>query len=274
MKPVDEQTILITGSTDGIGKLTAQKLAEKGANVLLHGRNPEKVTRVADEIRASSGNDNIEEYIADFAALKNVRSLADDVLSYHDSLDVLINNAGIGFSDTRQTSEDGYELRFAVNYLSHFLLTHLLLPALQNGAPSRIVNVSSAGQHPIDFDDVMLEKHYDSSRAYSQSKLALILFTKELSEKLEDHDITVNTLHPGTYLNTKMVREAGIDPWGKVETGAEVVTYIATAEELGEISGQYFNQKKTAKANAQAYDAEARKKLWKLSKQYTGIEDY
>jgi len=272
MKEVTEQTILITGATDGIGEITAQKLADRDAHLLIHGRTPEKLDRVAKELQEATGNSTIETYLADFSSLANVRQLAEDLLENHNSLDVLINNAGLGFEEERQVSEDGYELRFAVNYLAPFLLTHLLLPALKEAAPARIVNVSSAGQQPIDFDDVMLERNYTATRAYRQSKLALIMFTIDLAEKLRDDNITVNSLHPGTYLNTKMVREANINPLGEAETGAEAEVYLATAPELEQVTGKYFDQKRESRALDQAHNTKARKKLWDLSKQWTGLE--
>lgn len=273
MKPTDQQTVLITGSTDGIGKLTARRLAARNARVLIHGRKKRKVDRVVNDIRKATGISNVEGYTADFSSLDNVRRLAGEVLDNHKTLDLLINNAGIGFGDVREISEDGYELRFAVNYLAHFLLTALLLPALKKGTFARIINVSSAGQHPIDFDDLMLEKQYDSRRAYGQSKLALIMFTMELSSDLSDNNITVNSLHPGTYLDTKMVRKAGIQPWGKAETGAEAVCYLATSDEVENVTGKYFDGKKTATALPQAYDEQSRIKLWDLSKRYTDISE-
>lgn len=272
MKEVTDQTILITGATDGIGEITAKKLAAGGSRLLMHGRNPEKLERVSKDIQEATGNDRIETYLADFSALANVRQLAEKVLANHNRLDVLINNAGLGFDDERQLSDDGYELRFAVNYLAPFLLTHLLLPALKEAAPSRIVNVSSAGQHPIDFDDVMLENSYTATRAYRQSKLALIMFTIDLAERLEDDNITVNSLHPGTYLNTKMVREADITPLGDPETGAEAEAYLATAPELKNVTGKYFDKKQTTQALDQVYKIEARQKLWRLSKEWTGLK--
>lgn len=271
MKSVEDQTILVTGSTDGIGEITARKLAEEGARVFIHGRNRQKIHRVADKIRNATGNRKIEEYTADFSALENVRMLAENISANHKKLDVLINNAGIGFNDSRELSKDGYELRFAVNYLAPFLLTHLLLPALQHAAPSRIVNVSSVGQQPIDFEDVMLEQEYGAWRAYRQSKLALIMFTIELANRVEEKNIAVNSLHPGTFLRTKMVTEAGIDPLGEPGTGAEAIINLATSTELDGITGKYFDRKTEARANAQAYNEEARKKLWRLSEQYTGI---
>lgn len=271
MKPFQEQTILITGATDGIGELTAHKLAETGARVLLHGRNEKKLSQVADEIKSATDNDKIETFIADFASLKEVRKLAEEVLAKHSKLEILINNAGLGFGNQRELSQDGYELRFAVNYLAPFLLTRLLLPALKNAAPSRIVNVSSIGQSPVDFEDIMLEKNYDAWGAYRQSKLALIMFTMDLAEKVKGDNITANSLHPGTFLRTKMVTDMGITPQGEAATGAEVEFYIATSPELEGVTGKYFDLKKEAKANRQAYDAETRQKLWQLSEKLTGL---
>ena len=272
MKPVNKQTILITGATDGIGKITALQLAKQKAHILIHGRNEKKLAEVIDEIKNTTGNKNIEGFIADLSSLAEVRELANEVLEKHDKLDVLINNAGAGTADKRY-SKDGIELRFAVNYLAPFLFTHLLLPALKNATPSRIVNVSSAGQAPLNFDGIMLERNFDPMRAYSQSKLALIMFTIDLAEQLKNENIAVNILHPGTYLDTNMVRNSGISPWGKPETGADAEVFLAISPELERVTGKYFNVKKEAKANAQAYDANARKKLWELSMHLTGLAE-
>ncbi len=272
VKPVNEQIILITGATDGIGKLTAIKLADQKAHIIVHGRNKQKLDSVIGEISAESGNDNVEGILADFAALGEVRRGADDISSRFQKLDVLINNAGAGFSDSRYSS-DGYELRFAVNYLAPFLLTQLLLPLIEKASPSRIVNVSSAGQHKLDFKDIMMEKKFDPVQAYSQSKLALIMYTFELAEKLKDKNITVNALHPGTYLDTKMVRNAGINPWGKPETGADAEVYLAVSNELNGITGKYFSGKNEAQAEKQAYNPGDRKKLWELSLELTGLKE-
>jgi NAD(P)-dependent dehydrogenase (short-subunit alcohol dehydrogenase family) len=270
MKPIDDQTIFITGSTDGIGKLTALQLAKQRAHLLIHGRNKEKVSDVVDEIRHATGNEKVKGFTADFSSLTEVRKLAQEILAKHDHIDMLINNAGVGYADER-LSKDGYELRFAVNYLAPFLFTHLLLPAIKKATPSRIVNVSSAGQRAINFDDVMFEKNFDSMNAYSQSKLALIMFTFDLAEQLKGEGITVNTLHPGTYLDTNMVRHAKITPLGKPETGADAEVFLATSPQLENITGKYFNVKAESKANAQAYDEKARKKLHELSLQLAGL---
>jgi len=269
MKPVKEQTILVTGSTDGIGKLTALSLAKQHAEVLVHGRNEEKVHQVVTELKLGTGNMKVAGFVADFSSLDEVRSLADQVQQKFPELDVLINNAGVGF-DSNGLSKDGYELGFAVNYLASFLLTHLLLPNLKESSPSRIVNVSSAGQQAIDFESVTQENS-DGVQAYCRSKLALIMFTMDLAEQLEDEQITVNNLHPGTYLNTNMVRRAGIDPWGEPESGADAEVFLATSPAINGTTGKYFNVTSEARADDQAYDAQARKKLWDLSMKLTGL---
>ena len=277
MNTVKDQSILITGSTDGIGKLTALKLAKQNAHVLIHGRNKEKVKRVVDEIKKESGNQNIEGLTADFSSLAEVRKLGEEVISKYKKIDVLINNAGVGYSDPRY-SKDGYELRFAVNYLAPFLFTQLLLPSLRNAAKvpgrketARIVNVSSIGQLPINFEDIMFEKKFDGVQAYRQSKLALIMFTIDLANQLREERITVNSLHPGTYLNTNMVRKANITPMGEPEIGADAEIYLATSTDMEGVTGKYLNIKVEAKANAQAYNQEARKKLREIGLKYTGL---
>jgi NAD(P)-dependent dehydrogenase (short-subunit alcohol dehydrogenase family) len=272
MKPLNQQTIFITGATDGIGKLTALQLAQQNVHLLIHGRKPNKLSQVVDEIKTTTGNQNIEGYVADLSSLGQVRQLANDVLSKHNKLDVLINNAGAGFSDKRY-GKDGMELRFTVNYLAPFLLTHLLLPSLKNAVPSRIVNVASAGQAPIQFDDVMHEKDFDGVTAYRQSKLALIMFTIDLAAQLKKANITVNSFHPGTFLDTNMVRESGIKPLGKPESGADAEVFLATSPQLENVTGKYFDVKKEAKAHSQAYDEKARKKLWELSMELTGLTE-
>jgi NAD(P)-dependent dehydrogenase (short-subunit alcohol dehydrogenase family) len=271
---VDRKTILVTGSTDGVGKLVARGLAAAGARLLLHGRNREKGDAVLREIRAATGSDRIELHVADLASLQDVRRLGATVAA-HDRLDILINNAGIGFGPRaamrREISRDGHELRFAVNYLSGFLLTHLLLPTLERSAPARIVNVASAGQYPIDFDDVMLERGYEGTRAYRQSKLAQIMFTVDLAEQLAGTGVTVNCLHPASFMDTNMVRESGYAPMSSVEQGAEAILHLAASPELDGQTGLYFDGRRPARANAQAYDVDARRRLRELSLRLTGI---
>jgi NAD(P)-dependent dehydrogenase (short-subunit alcohol dehydrogenase family) len=270
-----DKTVLVTGSTDGVGKLVAQRLAQAGAHVLLHGRSRDKGLRTLAEIRAATGSDRLEFHLADLSSLIEVRGLAEMVSARHEKLHLLVNNAGIGFGPRgamrREVSRDGHELRFAVNYLSGFLLTHLLLPTLRDGAPARIVNVSSAGQYPIDFEDVMLARGYEGTRAYRQSKLAQVMFTIDLAEQLKDAGITVNCLHPATFMNTNMVIESGYSPTSSVEEGADAILQLAMSSELEGKTGLYFDGQRQARANAQAYDTAARQRLRDLSMQLTGL---
>jgi NAD(P)-dependent dehydrogenase (short-subunit alcohol dehydrogenase family) len=165
----------------------------------------------------------------------------------------------------------GHELRFAVNYLSGFLLARLLLPLLKASAPSRIVNVASLGQHPLDFDDVMLTKGYTGSRAYAQSKLAQIMFTVDLAQELDGSGVTVNALHPATYMNTTMVRQGGIAPISTVEQGGDAILHLAEGDDMEGKTGLFFNGMQPSKANAQAYDGAARQRLRALSLQLAGL---
>lgn len=268
----NERTALVTGATDGVGRLVATKLGEAGVRVLVHGRNRERGERVVAAIAAGAGT--AEFLSAGLASLAEVRGLAAAVLARTDRLEILINNAGVGTSGPspeRQTSADGHELRFAVNYLASFLLTHLLLPLLRSSAPARIVNVSSAGQQAIDFSDVMLRRGYSGTRAYCQSKLAQILFTMDLAEELAGSGVTVNALHPASYMDTTMVRRAGVTPWSSVEECAEAILTLAVSPALEGRSGLYFNGLKEARANEQAYDGGARHRLRALSLELTGL---
>lgn len=265
------KSILITGSTDGVGRYVALKLGAAGAKVLVHGRNRVRGESVVEEI-SKSGNDTARLYVADLSSLTEVRKLAAAVVKDHDRLDVLVNNAGIGTASGgrhRQVSADGHELRFAVNYLSGFLLTRLLLPLLQASAPARIVNVASAGQQAIDFDDVMLERRYDGTRAYCQSKLAQIISTVDLARELAGTGITVNALHPATYMDTTMVRAAGVAPMSSVEEGGEAILNLVQSPALEGRSGLYFNRLREAQADPQAYDEAAQGRLRELSFELT-----
>jgi NAD(P)-dependent dehydrogenase (short-subunit alcohol dehydrogenase family) len=270
---MDGKTVLVTGSTDGVGRYVAAKLAAAGATVLIHGRDKERAKTLADEIRRAGHRAPIF-YPADLSSLSRTRHLAESVLADHKRLDVFISNAGIGSrtqGPERRTSADGYELRFAVNYLSGFLLAHLLMPLIKASAPSRIVNVASLGQHPIDFDDVMITRGYNGGRAYSQSKLAQIMFTIDLARELEGSGVTVNSLHPATYMNTTMVREGGITPISTVEQGGEAILHLAVGDDMAGKSGLFFNGMAQAQANAQAYDEAACRKLRALSLKLTGL---
>lgn len=264
------KTALVTGSTDGLGRAVARELGALGATVIVHGRNRQRGAEAVREIEAAGGQAVF--YAADFASLSEVRGLAETVLANHDRLHVLINNAGIWTdgSETRRVSEDGHELVFAVNYLAGFVLTHRLLPLLERSAPARIVNVSSLAQQPIDFDDVMLERGFSPSRAYAQSKLAQVMFTIDLAERLAGTGVTANSLHPATLMNTRMVELAGAAPRSTVDEGVEAVMQLAVSPELEGRSGLFFNGLTEARAHAQAYDDEARATLRALTVELTG----
>jgi NAD(P)-dependent dehydrogenase (short-subunit alcohol dehydrogenase family) len=267
----DQKTALVTGSTDGVGRVVAERLASAGWRVLVHGRDAARGAEVVKEIKGAGGTAKFLQ--ADLSSLAEVRRLAGAVREATGRLDLLVNNAGIGRGTdpaAREVSADGYELRFAVNYLSGFLLTHLLLPLLKQSAPARVVNVSSLGQQAIDFDDAMLTHAYDGMRAYRQSKLAQIMFTFDLARELEGSGVTVNALHPATFMATKMVREFG-EPLTTVEQGADAIMKLAASPDLEGRSGLFFNSQNEAKANEQAYDADARRRLGTLSRELVGL---
>jgi NAD(P)-dependent dehydrogenase (short-subunit alcohol dehydrogenase family) len=271
MRALDQQTILVTGATDGLGRGLATELAAAGATLLIHGRDERRGQEAIAEINAKTANDKLHWLRADLASLHQVRALADRVATEFPRLDALVNNAGIGATnsgqDRRVESRDGYELRFAVNYLSGYLLTRLLLPLLERSAPARIVNVSSAGQTSIDFDDVLLEHGYSGVRAYCQSKLAQIMFTIDLAEELRDRGVTANCLHPATYMPTKIVLADGASPISSLEDGVKATLRLVADPELDGITGRYFNGQRPAQPHPQAHDPGARRQLRQLSDQ-------
>ena len=269
---VKGKTVLITGSTDGVGRYVAGRLAADGARVIIHGRDRARGEAVVQQITKEGGDARL--LIADLSSLAEVRSLAEAVQRDSGGLDVLINNAGIGTSGARrELSADGFELRFAVNYLAGFLLTRLLLPALESRASSRIVNVASAGQQPIDFADVMLTHGYSGARAYRQSKLAQIMFTIDLAHELAGRNVAVNCLHPATFMDTTMVRLSGVQPISTVEEGGAAILKLAASPSLEGRSGLYFSGLRESRADPQAYDPEARAKLRALSFALVGLAD-
>ena len=272
MMKLDGKTALITGSTDGVGRMVARQLADAGARVLVHGRDRDRGQRVVADITQAGGSAAF--LAADLASLPEVQRLADTVRQTEAHLDILINNAGIGTAGTsRQTSADGHELRFAVNYLAGFALTYLLLPLIRHSAPARIVNVASAGQQALDFDDLMLTRGYSGRRAYCQSKLAQILFTLDLAQELAGTGVSVNALHPATYMDTSMVRRAGVTPMSTVEEGAAAILNLAASANLEGCSGRYFNGLREARADPQAYDDVARRRLKAIALELTGLAD-
>lgn len=266
------KTILITGSTDGIGKEAAIELAAMGHRVIVHGRTSERAQCAADDIRKKSGSATVETVVADFTSLRQVRAMAGEIIRRFPRLDVLINNAGV-YMKERILTEDGFETTFQVNYLAHFLLTHLLLDLLKRSAPSRIINVSSMAHHnaKLSLDNLQGEKKYGAYGAYACSKLENILFTYELAERLEGTGVTVNCLHPGV-IATKLLR-AGFGGFGGsgVEKGAETIVFLATSPKGDSISGKYFVNKEIADSSLASHSRSLRKALWELSKQFAGI---
>jgi NAD(P)-dependent dehydrogenase (short-subunit alcohol dehydrogenase family) len=273
VRPLDEQTILITGSTDGLGEATAENLVKQGATLLVHGRSEQKLERALAKLGAERGT-GVRGLLADLGSVEQVRRLARCVERDVDRLDVLVNNAGVAVMGGRRESQDGYELTFAVNYLSHFLLTAELMPLLRRSTPARIVNVASIGQAPVNFDDPMAETEYEGFRAYAQSKLAQIMFTFDLADRLRaagEEGVTVNALHPATLMDTQMVRTSfGRAGHSDVAEGVESLSRMVADPELDGVSGRYFDQLEEGAPQPQAYDADARRRLWDLSEELTG----
>ncbi len=278
MAELHGKVILVTGATDGLGRALAAELARAGATVLVHGRDPgriadtiKEVTTAAAEANEPAAGDRVRGYQADLSSLAGVRELAGQVIAAEPRLDVLVNNAGIGGDvpggGARQESADGYELRFAVNYLATYALTRLLLPLLRASAPSRIVNVASIGQQAIDFSDVMLTKDYNGMRAYRQSKLAQVLFTFDLAAELDPDGVTVNALHPATFMPTKIVSS----PISTIAQGVEATMRLIAAPDTETGTGRFYNSLDEGRANDQAYDLAARRQLRELSEQLTGL---
>lgn len=262
------RVILITGSTDGLGREVARRVAATGAHVIVHGRNRERGMAVVEEIKRA-GKGSASFYPADFASLANVRAFADTILRHYPRIDVLVNNAGVWLREgPRQTSADGYEMTFAVNYLAGYLLTKLLLPRVVASAPSRIINVASQTQSPIDFTDVLQERTYVGQRAYSQSKLAQVMYTFDLARELEGKRVTVVALHPATLMDTHLVEAAGVSPQSTVDEGATALMHLIMDANV--THGAFYRGMVAGRANAQAYDESARAQLKAVSDKLIG----
>ena len=265
--------ILITGSTDGIGKATAFALADNGAEVILHGRDPEKGRAVQRELQRSTGGNKPGLIIADYTRQEDIRRMANDVRSRYQRLDVLVNNVGT-YQKTRQLTIDGIEMTFGVNYLGPFLLTHLLLPLLKKSVPSRVVTVASSAHEDvqgIDWDNLQGERDYDPWDAYARSKFADVVFTYILARNIEGSGVTANCLHPGV-VDTKLLRSAfpgypAIPP----EEGAKTPVYLALSPEVDGVSGSYFDERKPARSSALTHDRKVQERLWKVAEELTGV---
>ncbi|HVW46970.1 MAG TPA: SDR family NAD(P)-dependent oxidoreductase [Solirubrobacterales bacterium] len=275
MSRAPEETVaLVTGATDGLGRGLAERLAGMGMSVHIHGRSEAKLARAREEIVAATGNERVFTHRADLSSLAEVRGLADEIGAL-DALHLLVNNAGIGSglpdSPAREESVDGIELRFAVNYLAGFVLTERLLPLLERSAPARIVMVASLGQASLDFDDPLLESsYYEGRRAYAQSKLAQITYANDLAARLTATGITVNSLHPATFMPTKIVLDERGTSVDSLERGVEATLRVATDPGLDTVTGHFFDREHEARAEAQAYDPDAQRRLRELSERLAG----
>jgi retinol dehydrogenase-14 len=270
-----EKTVLVTGANSGIGKVTALALARMGAHVVMLCRNKERGEAAQKEIIRESSNEQVDLMICDLSCMDSVHAFANDFLLRYNRLDVQVNNAG-GYFDRRIKTADGYEYTFAMNHLGHFLLTNRLLDLIRYSAPARIINVSSNAHQTghIRFDDLMAEKRYMGWRAYSQAKLANILFAYELDKRLQGTGVTVNAVHPG-FVNTNFANNTSpfIKPMVRLaqcfarspEKGAETSIYLASSPDVEGISGKYFFDKKERSSNRESYDKKIAKRLWDVS---------
>ena len=266
------KTVLVTGSTDGLGRELARALAAQGAHVIVHGRNAERGRALVEEI-ARSGKGSATFQSADFASMRAVREFADTIAKRYPKLDLLVNNAGVAIpaDQPRRTSAEGHELQFAVNYLAGWVLVNRLRPNLAAAAPSRVINVASGSASPVDFDDVMLEKPGAHVRGYGQSKLAQVSMTVALAPSFARQGITMIALHPATLMDTTMVvRDLGVAPRTSVEEGRDHVMSLIMAPTL-EPGAFYIDGRPAKPGYPQPYDPAARQRLLALSAQLTGV---
>lgn len=274
---------MVTGATAGIGKATALEIASRGARTVIVGRDEEKSRDVAHMIQQEAGNPDVDYFLADLSSMQQTRALAQAFKARYDRLDVLVNNVGAIFL-SRGKTVDGFENTFALNHLvGYFLLTHLLLDVIKDSAPARIVNVSSNAHYRgrIHFDDLQLEEGYNAMKAYSQSKLANVMFTYELARRLDGTGVTANTLHPGVVASNFMATN---NPgWTRIlrwiwnlfsispAEGAETSVYLATSDEVAGVTGKYF-EKCEAKPSAEAsYNQADQQRLWRVSEELLGL---
>lgn len=275
--------VLVTGANSGIGKAAAIALGRLGANVVMLCRDKGRGEEALHDIKRQTNSDKIELMLCDLSSLKSINSFCDEFLKKYKRLDVLINNAGT-LKQVRRETEDGYELSFGVNYLAVFLLTSRLLPLLKASAPSRIVNVSSFGHRwgKIHFNDINITKHYTALKAYSQSKLAEVMFTYSLAESLKGAGVTVNAADPGIVgTNIVVNRETGFGTlasklqklfFKSPEKGAETAVWLASSPDVEGVTGQFFARKRAIRSSRRSYDNNAAKRLWQLSRMMVGLE--
>jgi NAD(P)-dependent dehydrogenase (short-subunit alcohol dehydrogenase family) len=271
-----DAVMIVTGATNGIGLVTAHQLARTGATVVLVGRDHHRIESACAQIRAENPEAKLDSFMADLSRISEIQLLATHITQQYQRVDVLINNVG-AFYQSRQLSADGIEMTFALNHMAPFVLTNLLLNLMRASAPTRIINVSSAAHQGavMDFDDIQFANRYSGWKAYAQSKLANLLFTYELADRLQDADITVNALHPGfvrtgfangdpslfTTLFGTMQKYFAVPP----EQGALTSIYLASDPNVNNITGRYFVNKQPVASSRASYDYTARRRLWDLS---------
>ncbi len=282
MKLMQGKNVLITGSSRGIGYETALGLAKMGAHVIVVSHDRDRCEEAAAKIRSAAGEDSARYYVADLASQEAIRNLAEEIRAGYTRLDVLVNNVGGWFREYRE-SPDGIEMTFALNHLSYFMLTGLLLDLLKASAPARVVNVSSDAHRQVDrihFENIGFKGEFTTMKAYAQSKLANILFTHELSRRLEGTGVTANALHPG-FVNSHLYRNFGLlQPLVRLfagvagkntEEGARTSIYLASSPALNLVSGKYFADEEPVRSSEASYDPYAAEKLWALSEELTGV---
>jgi retinol dehydrogenase 14 len=273
--------VIITGATSGIGRATAQELAARGARVVIVGRNVERLEGTRESIIRTTGNSEVVTVKGDLSSMEQVRGVARDILALCPRVNVLINNAG-GIFGRREETVDGYERTLALDHLSPYLLTSLLMDRLVVSAPSRVVTVSSSAHWGgnIDLDDLMMERQYSAFRAYAQAKLANVMFTYELARRLEGTAVTANCLHPGV-VRTRFGIEAGrlvevgsvlIRPFEISATrGARTSIYLASSPEVEGVTGKYFAGMRQRRSSSRSYDVDLARRLWEVSAELTGL---
>lgn len=270
MNLIKDKNVLITGSTDGIGKQTAIDLANMDARVIIHSRNENKAQQAIETIKQKTGSSNIEYVVGDLASFDQIRTMSEDIHQRFEKIDVLINNAGV-FKNERELSKDGYEMTFAVNHLSYFLLTGLLLDLMKKSDYARIVNVASmAHGQDLDFDNLNAESYFDGYDAYSRSKLCNIMFTYKLARMLSNTQVTTNVLHPGV-ISTKLLHVGFGSGGSEITQGSKTSVFLATANEVNNVSGKYFSNSREIKSSEISHDQNVQDKLWDISEKMTGF---
>lgn len=272
MNSIKEKNVLITGSTDGIGKQTAIDLAEMAAHVVVHGRNKDKASLAAEEVKQKAGGANVEYVVGDLSSMEQIRKMSEDIHHRFDKIDVLINNAGV-YKTEQELTEDGFEKTFAINHLSYYLLTGLLLDLINKSDYARIVNVASmAHGQDLDFDNLNGELYYDGYDAYSRSKLCNIIFTYKLAQLLSKARITTNVLHPGV-ISTKLLHVGFGSGGSEITQGSKTSVYLASSSDVEKVTGKYFSNSQETSSSPISYDLSIQDKLWDVSEKMTDFSN-